>query len=343
MIIYTLSVVLLLTVIHEFGHLIFAKRLGANVSEFSVGIGPALAKMEHKGTTYSLRLIPIAGYCKIEDYQTQRYLSKLKISLAGSSFNILSALVFIILAVSITGYTSNIVEETNNPYLQAGDVIKSINGQPVHAAYQIAERLSVLSDTIRYLSWDVELIIDIHRPPYLHHDHWHDAEDLTIRYTPELVNGGISLDATPVYLAPGQMSFNQLMTMTGVTAATYFKSAHSSIVALLPDRYTISVIAPQEHSKSSLESTTSITTIERIIPTTTFSSLEGRITISSYLLIAAMFSIFAGLMNLLPLPILDGGRIVLATIEKIRGKLFSDMFYAITAVLSVIILILLIF
>ncbi len=57
---------LMMIIIHEFGHFIFAKMLGVRVNEFSVGFGPTLFKHQGKETLYSVRLIPFGGYCAME-------------------------------------------------------------------------------------------------------------------------------------------------------------------------------------------------------------------------------------------------------------------------------------
>ena len=55
-----------LIAVHEFGHFITAKLFGIRVNEFSIGMGPALFKREKGETLYSLRLLPIGGYCAME-------------------------------------------------------------------------------------------------------------------------------------------------------------------------------------------------------------------------------------------------------------------------------------
>ena len=57
---------LFLITIHEGGHCLVSKALGVRVNEFSVGMGPLIGQKEKNGTMYSLRLIPIGGYCALE-------------------------------------------------------------------------------------------------------------------------------------------------------------------------------------------------------------------------------------------------------------------------------------
>src|SRR5699024_3157715 len=57
---------LFLILIHEFGHFLLAKASGIKVNEFAIGMGPAIFKKQGEETLYSLRLIPIGGYCAME-------------------------------------------------------------------------------------------------------------------------------------------------------------------------------------------------------------------------------------------------------------------------------------
>ena len=68
-IVYILAAILifgLLIAVHEFGHFITAKLCGVKVNEFSIGMGPLILQKEKGETVYSLRLLPIGGYCAME-------------------------------------------------------------------------------------------------------------------------------------------------------------------------------------------------------------------------------------------------------------------------------------
>ena len=90
--------------IHEFGHFITAKKFGVKVNEFALGMGPKLFSRQGKETLYSLRLIPIGGYCAMEgedeDSDDERALNNKKwwqrgiILAAGAIMNILLGIVF---------------------------------------------------------------------------------------------------------------------------------------------------------------------------------------------------------------------------------------------------------
>ena len=100
----------ILIAIHEFGHFMTAKLCGVRVLEFSIGMGPALLKKQGKETLYSLRLLPIGGYCAMEGedsdsddpraFTNQNRLKKILILVAGAGMNCLLGLVLIIVVFS---------------------------------------------------------------------------------------------------------------------------------------------------------------------------------------------------------------------------------------------------
>ena len=99
------SVVMFLVMVslHEFGHFIVAKMLNFKVDEFSVGMGPAIFKKKKGETQYSIRILPLGGYCKFEGedeadntdpraFSNQKAWKRLLVLLAGGVFNIILVL-----------------------------------------------------------------------------------------------------------------------------------------------------------------------------------------------------------------------------------------------------------
>ncbi|MCD8332019.1 MAG: site-2 protease family protein, partial [Oscillospiraceae bacterium] len=97
----------LLIAVHEFGHFFTAKLLGVKVNEFSIGMGPLLLHKTRGETDYSLRLLPIGGYCAMEgedeatddprSFECQAPWKRFIILVAGSGMNFLAGLVMILL------------------------------------------------------------------------------------------------------------------------------------------------------------------------------------------------------------------------------------------------------
>ena len=143
-----LVIILVVASFQEFGHFLASKLQGVGVDEFSVGFGPKIVQKKFKGTLYSLRWIPLGGYCAIEgeeeteenkdsetSYQKKKPWQKIIILAMGVIFNfILSVVIFTL--VYLPGYvgttTINALQQDSvliEAGLQAGDTITAINGK----------------------------------------------------------------------------------------------------------------------------------------------------------------------------------------------------------------------
>ena len=116
-IVYILAAILIfgiLIAVHELGHFLAAKFCGVQVNEFSIGMGPALWKRQKGETLYSLRLLPIGGYCAMEgedeDSQDDRAFNhkplwqRAAIVAAGPFFNFILAYVLSVILIGAIGY-----------------------------------------------------------------------------------------------------------------------------------------------------------------------------------------------------------------------------------------------
>ena len=135
---------LVLIIPHEWGHLIVAKLCGVKVNEFSVGMGPLLFKKQKGETQYSVRLLPLGGYCAMEgeeeavddprSYSSKTPLQKIAILLAGVTMNVIIAILAITISYAVAGIPSNTLGSVtpDSPAaaagIRAGDKILSIDG-----------------------------------------------------------------------------------------------------------------------------------------------------------------------------------------------------------------------
>ncbi len=135
--------------IHEFGHFAVAKLCGVRVHEFAIGMGPQLLKKQGKETVYSLRLFPIGGYCAMEgeDEATDDPRSfaraagwkRFLVLIAGAGMNFLTGLVILLCIFStaksfgapiLSGFMDG-CPAAEEGYLQEGDKILSIDGHRI--------------------------------------------------------------------------------------------------------------------------------------------------------------------------------------------------------------------
>ena len=139
-----------LIAVHELGHFLAAKACGVRVNEFSIGMGPAIFHTTKGETEYSLRLLPIGGFCAMEGedeesddpraLERQGFWKKLLIFVAGAAMNFLTG--FVIMLCLYAGaqgfYTAEIVEldpafpQQGENGIMVGDVIWAINGERIY-------------------------------------------------------------------------------------------------------------------------------------------------------------------------------------------------------------------
>lgn len=162
-IIYVLLAIMLFGVligVHEFGHFITAKLCGVKVEEFSIGMGPAVLKRQKGETLYSLRLVPIGGYCAMlgEDeasddprsFTSQKPWERALILVAGSFMNFCLGFLMVLLVYShASGFYAPVIDSFMEgcPYegpgaFQLGDRIWSIDGKRVYQNVDIREFLA---------------------------------------------------------------------------------------------------------------------------------------------------------------------------------------------------------
>jgi len=140
----------ILIFVHEFGHFVAAKACNVKVLEFSLGMGPAIFKKQGKETLFSLRVFPIGGFCAMEGededtgderaFSTQSPWKKMIILVAGAAMNFIFGFLFILIVFSqAAGFSTPTITEFMEgcPYegenaLMVGDTIHEIDGHRIY-------------------------------------------------------------------------------------------------------------------------------------------------------------------------------------------------------------------
>ncbi|MCO5185816.1 MAG: M50 family metallopeptidase [Anaerolineae bacterium] len=305
-------------IIHELGHFTVAKRFGIRVEEFGLGFPPRAVKLfERDGTIYSLNWIPLGGFVRPagEDdpdvpgglaaaSKTARFFTLS----AGALFNF--ALAFIILWIAfLIGPPMlddsqvailNVVE--NSAAAQAGlqtdDIFVSVNGQPV------AGDITFLQETVRGSNGSpLELVME------------RDGELLTIMATPTVTGEGEQQSAA-LGVSLGGVDLGQRNAMPPLAAAQESLGTMWRVVSLTvqaPAMLLSGELSPEEARPIS------VVGMSQIIG----SQAESASTTGDWfglLFFAGIISVALGFTNLLPLPALDGGRIMFVLLEAVRGK-----------------------
>ena len=168
-IVYILIAVLmfgLLIAIHEFGHFIAAKALGVRVNEFAIGMGPQLFSRRSGETSYSLRAFPIGGFCAMEGegedsddpraFGNKPAWKRFFILVAGAFFNFAAGVVLILALFSpvVTGYMPG-AEDLQQTGLLPGDRLYRVDGHRIYFNADALLYLDRAGDTV-----DLEVIRD---------------------------------------------------------------------------------------------------------------------------------------------------------------------------------------
>ncbi len=299
---------------HELGHFIAAKLSGVKVNEFAVGMGPALFKKQKGETLYALRVLPIGGYCAMDEdvasedprsFSNQSVWKRLLILISGAAMNFLTGFIVLLFIVpssmafltpTITGFFEG------SPYqgesaLMEGDTFYKIDGQRVYFSSNITMLLG-RNDSETH---DLVIIRDGEKL---------ELDDFTL--TPV----DYTIDGKTVH----KYGLNFGVKQEGVGAALrYTWDCSKDFVRMvwmgLSDLVTGAV------GLKDLSGPVGIVEIINDVGENSETSSAAAVNIG-YL--AAFIAVNLAVMNLLPLPALDGGRVlflgITAVIEKISKK-----------------------
>ncbi len=327
-IIVALLTLMVMIVIHEFGHYIVGKLLKFKINEFSIGFGPPIIRfMMKSGEYFSIRPIPLGGFCAFEgedddstvpgSFNSQAPWKRILVLLAGVTFNILSAFLIMGIVFSTYGYSLPKVvgfyESTDSSYvqnLQEGDIILKLDGKNIYSftSYNIDSILSKAEGDIEALILrDGEKITitvresEFSAPKYSDdcYDENGNLIDGSVPYEYEIYSGlGIKAQAT-LY----KFNFFEALWRGIVYCGQIIVFLFQTIGGLFTKATKI---------KGTLGGP--ITTVSVIANTVSLTGFRGVLTL------LGMMSANVAIFNILPLPALDGSKVIFVLIEWIRGK-----------------------
>ncbi len=293
---------LFMIVVHEFGHFILAKALGVRVNEFAIGFGPKLLRFKGRETQYSVRAIPFGGYCAMEGEDEQSDDKKafcnkapwrrFLIVAAGAVFNILFGFILIMAYFAPAGaIATNTVDSFSKDAtsvksgLRAGDEILRVDGRSCLTITEIGYAFSSVT------SGKVDLVVR------------RDGEKITLKnveFKTEEVNGVryISRDFNFKYQKNSPKTF---LTQSVKYTASYGRTVWFSLVDLLRGRYSLNQVSGPVGVATALGKATKVG-LDTLLP------------------MLSLITINLGIFNLLPIPALDGGRLVFILAEMIARK-----------------------
>ena len=365
-----------LILIHEAGHLLVAKLCKVKVNEFAIGFGPTLLQKQGKETKYTLRLIPLGGFCNMEGEEERSDVKgsfsqasipkRIAIVIAGATVNIIFGLVVYFILMSCTGnYVTNIVDTTIEGYsaeqigLQQGDKIIQIDDRKINNKYDLddilkqsnGEEMKLLIErngeikeylvkpkeiknkyTGMYLDDRCKIVTVEKGSPA--ETQGVQANDKILKINNEDINGDVNKaiqminqkgtgtvlltlqrgnEEIKIELTPGYISSYYL----GVT----MKQADDTLI----NHIIYGGIETKEFAFSIIDNLKDLFSgkvgVDQMMGPVGISEVVAKTSgFQEFIYMLALISLSLGVTNLLPIPALDGGKILILLIEAIRRK-----------------------
>lgn len=293
--------------VHELGHFLLAKANGIRVDEFSIGMGPRLISWVKGETRYSLKLLPIGGSCMMgEDdaddtsegsFNSKSVWARISVVAAGAIFNFILALIFAVVIIGFTGYDKPVISGVVEGFpaeeagMQAGDRIVKMNSKKINLWREVTYY------NMFHQGETVDLVYE------------RDGEKYEVTITPKKdEEGSFLLGVT------SPSAYEKANVFTAVQYGVYeVKFWICTTLESLKMLITGGVGVDQLSGPVGI--------VDVVDDTYQQSKEYGALVVFIQMLnIGILLSANLGVMNLLPLPALDGGRLVFLFVEAIRGK-----------------------
>lgn len=298
----------LIILFHELGHFLLAKRNGIRVNEFSLGLGPTLVGFTRGETKYSIKLLPFGGACMMEgedeessdeaSFQKKSVWARISVVAAGPVFNFIMAFVFAFILILCVGFDRPVINDVIEGHpaqeagIEAGDTIVSMNGKRIHFYREVSL-----------------------------YTFFHPGEPIDIVYQRD----GEQMEATvnPVF---DEEQGKYLIGFYGTGVREKGNVLESLKYSAFELKYWINttfdslkMLVTGRVGFNDMQGPVGI--VKTIGDTYDESKSDGGFWVFVNMLnIAILLSANLGVMNLLPIPALDGGRLVFLVIEAIRRK-----------------------
>lgn len=298
---------------HELGHFLLAKKNGIYVNEFAIGMGPKLCSFKRKETVYSIRAIPMGGFCAmlgedeaVEDehsFSSKSVWARISVVVAGPFFNFILAFLLALILIGICGYDAAKVGDFSDgsPAMEAGvrkgDVITHFNG---HRIYNFREILVYMQ--FEQTGGDITLRVE------------RDGENLEYIFSPKKADTGYLMGIASAGYEKGNAL--QVVKYSALELRYQIKTVFLSLKYLFTGKVGIKNMSGPvgivsmmsdtiDEAKESAGGDAGIAVINVVLNMINF---------------AILLSANLGVMNLLPFPALDGGRTLLLLVEAFFKK-----------------------
>lgn len=310
----------LMILLHELGHFLTARAAGVKIEEFSIGMGPRLCGVTDKrGTAFNLRALPFGGFVgmKGEDeeadgadsFAEKRPWQKFLIVAAGGIMNVLLAFVLMFgIVLSQDALASNVVAQfregaVSSSALAVGDRIVRVDGTRTRVYYDVAYEIMHAG----YEPIDVEVVRDGQKL-VLH--------DVTF---PTRTSSGMLFGTVDFKVLAEEKSFGNLLKHTFVRSFSTVKMIWDSLLDMIFGRVSMDAVSGP-------------------VGVTVALGVAAKSGGGSFVYLLCVLSMNLGVVNLLPLPALDGGRLVFILYEMIFRKKVPARYEAVVHFVGIVLL-----
>lgn len=304
-IIQALLVFSLIIFVHELGHFLTARWFGVTVHEFALGMGPALWKKQGKETLYSLRLFPIGGFCRMEgedeesadpgSFSQKKPVPRIVILAAGATMNLILGFLIVFglvltSAIPAGGLPSTIVDTVEEDssaaaFLQPGDRIVAVNDTKIHIRRDLSLALSQAGNR------ESTLILERNGDRQTH-----SFVPMEVTYEDGTKGYMIGFTVTRLPLNPFYLIHE-----------AFFQTVWMGKLVFL----SLGMLLSGKAGLGDLSGPVGVVTTMNTVAQSGW---------MNFLFFGAFLAVNIGIMNLLPLPALDGGRIFFTLIEMITRR-----------------------
>ena len=298
----------LIIIFHELGHFTLAKINKIRVDEFSLGLGSTLIGKKIGGTFFCLKLLPFGGACMMgEDdaddmsegsFNSKSVWARMSVIAAGPVFNLILAWILCSIMVGWIGYSSATVTDVSEGYsaaeegVQAGDVIKEINGRNIHIWNDIS-----LYNLTHPDETSLEVVLD------------RDGEEYTVEIEPRQ----LEVDA---YAKLGVVGGEN------VKPGFFGSIQYGAYTVKYWINYSVDSLRMLVTGQMGLQDLSGpvgiVDAVDNVYETSSSAGMD--VLVLNLMNFAVLLTANLGVLNLLPLPALDGGRLVFLIIEAVRRK-----------------------
>lgn len=296
--------------IHEFGHFFTAKLCGIRVNEFAIGMGPKLLQKQGKETKYSLRLFPIGGFCAMEgedresadahSFAGKPVWRRFFVVVMGAVMNILLGLVLMMIILGQeTAFSSTTISQFDKSSalqqagLERGDEFVSVDHYRIYGDRDLSFALATANPD----SVDIQVM---RKGKLLTFDN--------VKFHSHKIDGKnyLSLD---FYVFPVEKSFGTLITKSVQDTVSTVRMVWYSLIGFITGRFGFNDVAGPVGAVSAINQAASAGLSQSF-----FAGLNN------ILYMMMVLTVNLGVINLMPFPALDGGKLLFLILEAVRRK-----------------------